>query len=504
MDASFAGEGLAAFAVKIALRGSHLEISSRFTVAADCELNALKLFPAGTNVSAYDLINFRNRHMTPHTWPELNLGGSLVETTTYSNDWQFAPHPTMFVLGKDRFHLLFGALDLPHAFGMSIAAKRFTVESWLLDYGKAGFGLPLKAGEEFQSPRFALILNESGDVYETIGKYTSLLTAEGLVPDPASKRRFPWHTEPLYCTWIEQGYRSETMIPAELAEQGAAALSAKEALDERLVRQVLDEIERQRLPFRTILLDEGWEVTRGQWEPHPKRFPDLRKLVDDIHARDMKVIVWWNWAEIFEDASVETRHLIGGGKRNVHGALMRDYSHPATQDEYLAPLFHRLFSSDPGCYDLDGIKTDFQADKVHADMPVYDPDWRGEENYFVKLYALFMRLLRQNKPDACHIGCAGHPFLAQYIDINRTYDVSGSDVRQHINRALMLEATCPGTPVALDFHNLVENFDYYFDAAKAHGWSVEIGNILGMRRDYFSPWEPANQEFIDLIRKGIS
>ena len=49
-----------------------------------------------------------------------------------------------------------------------------------------------------------------------------------------------------------------------------------------MVREAVAVITRERLPIRTILLDEGWELTRGQWEAHPVRFPDLRRLVDDL------------------------------------------------------------------------------------------------------------------------------------------------------------------------------------------------------------------------------
>ena len=63
------------FQVHVKRAADHLEISSRFGVAADCELNRLELFPSGTGLNLYDVVNFRNRHHTPNTWPELNLGG---------------------------------------------------------------------------------------------------------------------------------------------------------------------------------------------------------------------------------------------------------------------------------------------------------------------------------------------------------------------------------------------------------------------------------------------
>ncbi len=480
------------FQVHVKRAADHLEISSRFGVAADCELNRLELFPSGTGLNLYDVVNFRNRHHTPNTWPELNLGGEGFETDTYSGDWQFAPHPSLFILRKGDVQLFVGALDFPTSFGMFLKAEENRVAHWYLDYGPEGFGQPLKGGETFTSPRFCLFVDHDKTVYETLDRYNDLLIREGLIPLPDDKRRHAWHTEPSYVTWIDQCKAG--------AEPG---IDSRSRLDEGFVREALSVIRRERLPFRLFCLDDGWQVSRGQWEPHPRRFPDLRKVVDEIHAQNMKGIVWWNWAELYDDAEADPAHLIGGGKRNRHGRRMRDYSHPATQ-EYLDALFHKLFSPDPGCYDLDGTKSDFLADKVHADMPVHDPSWRGEENYFLQLHKLFYGLMRKYKPDACHVGCAGHPFLAEFIDINRTYDVAGSNPEEHVNRALMLRHTTPGCPVAFDFHMYLENLDAYFRAARDHGCSVQIGNILGMRQDCAAPWEAADEAYYETLRRGLT
>lgn len=481
--------------------GGHLELGGSVQVDAPCQLNRLELLPAGTRLNLWDVVNYRNRHHTHQAWPELLLGGKGCETDTYSTDWQFAPHPSMLILRRDQDHLLLGALDLPTAYGLYLKAVDQRLEHLHLDYGPAPHGQLLAAGT-FVFPRFAILL-QRGTVEQAIGRWTSLLVAQGAIPDPARKVRHAWHTAPLYCTWIDQCARAVLSPPAELADQAAAVGPAIRVLDQAMVREALAVVKRERLPFRTILLDDGWQIARGQWTAHPQRFPDLRGLVDEIHAAGMKALVWWGWPEIAKDAEVDPAFLIGGGKRNRHGARMYDYASPQVRRDYLEPLFHRLFSSDPGCYDLDGVKTDFMADKVHADMPPGDPAWRGEENFFVRFYACFHALMRRHKPDACHIGCAGHPWLADVTEINRTFDVSGSDVRQHESRGAMLAATSPGTPVALDFHNHVENLNRWFELGRRRGWSFQVGNILSMSRDPLSPWEPADPAFIEQIRRGI-
>jgi len=488
----YEGQGLKQGEVRLEAKDGHFEWSARFTVEKACQLNRLDLLPPGTHLNMFDVVNFRNRHFSPHTYPELNLGGKGMETDTYSTDWQFAPHPTMMILRKQDRHLLVGALDLPKAFGMYLKVADYKVKEWHLDFGDVGSGLPLGKGETFSSPRFSIIPAWNETAHKTIGRWTDLLVREGAIPSPRQRRPIAWHRENLYCTWIDQWAHSECELPAELKDQAEGGSPIEQAFNEDLVREALALIRREKLPFGIFLIDAGWSVVRGQWEADPVRFPNFRRLVDDIHAAGMKVMAWWAWPEITPPAQVNPAYLVGEGRLNRHGMRMWDFSYPRTQREWLRPLMRRMLSSSPGCYDLDGIKTDFTADKIHADMPLHNPDWRGEENYFFHLYRLLRAEMLRQKPDACHMGCAGHPFLAAFMDLNRTFDVHSSDYREHENRALMLEATAPGCPVSLDFHLFTERLAGFFELAKRRGYAIQIGNVLRTRRDACAGWKPAD------------
>ena len=96
-----------------------MDLRCSFTAAQDLTLNHLDILPVGTKLNFYNCINFRNRHGTAETWPELLLARKGFSTSTYSDDWQFAPHPTIIGFTKLDTAMFIGALDLPQSFGQS-------------------------------------------------------------------------------------------------------------------------------------------------------------------------------------------------------------------------------------------------------------------------------------------------------------------------------------------------------------------------------------------------
>ncbi|HBG26276.1 MAG: hypothetical protein A2Y10_13370 [Planctomycetes bacterium GWF2_41_51] len=498
-------EGLNNYVIKIkANSDDSIDFSCRFVSGKDCQLNKFEIFPQQSLLNCYYLINFRNRHYAEKTWPEFTLGGSF-KTDTFSGDWQFAPHPAMFIFTKCDINVFFGAFDMPDSFGMYIDVEKNGIKSWYIDYGNYPNGMFLKAGKEYASPRYRLFVRKNQTVYETLDEYSSMLIKHNLIPDPKKKVRYAWWKNHTYCTWIDQTYQSKIEVPAELQEQANSAQmkTCAEQVDENLVRKAVSIIKKEKLPLKTIILDDGWAKARGQWEPHKARFPNFRKLVDDLHKDGFKVVVWWNWAEIEDPAAVIKEHLFNEGKPNKHGKRLRDYSNPATQEEYLKPLFYKLFSGDKGCYDIDGVKTDFLADKIRPEMHAMNPDWRGEERYFYNITRLFYEEMRKHKSDSIHIGGAGNFRLAEYIDVNRTYDVWTSNYMEHRNRGLMLRHSAPGCPVAYDFHIFTENLKGYLQSAKEFDAGVHVGNVIYIRDDAFSQYRVADSKYYEVLRENL-
>ncbi len=502
----YSGEWLDEMLVEITEcdEGSGVDFSCTIVPSKEVQLNRIELFSADTQLNVYEVVNFRNRHYTPATWPELPTCASC-ETSTYSDDWQFSPHPTALLLRKNREALFAGLLDLQPTYGMHLKVVRGEVQHWYLDYGDAPHGLILPAHESFHVGRMRFFVRSELSAHQMYSGFGDMLVDEKIVPAASEKVRHRWWEEPIYCTWNDQRMLANCRSEAELVDQTVETVAGALAqLNESMVRRAVDVILRERLPIRTILLDEGWNLARGDWQPHPERFPDLRQLVDDLHALGFKVMVWWNWAEIAKDANIPADELAGGGWLNRRGFRWRDYSDPKVQQNYLKPLMRTFFSDEDGCYDLDGVKTDFLADKVHPENPLHDPSWRGEEQYFLKISQIFYTEMRMHKADALHLGCAGNYWLAPYIDLNRTYDVHTSNWREHEERARMLMCTCPGVPVSYDMHEFNETMAEFFASIARMNACIEIGNVLALRDDFFSKPRPADADHWELLRQGCA
>lgn len=85
----------------------------------------------------------------------------------------------------------------------------------------------------------------------------------------------PHAADPLYCTWYAHG-------PMVTQEKVLAELD--------LVRD---------LGFRNYVIDEGWfggglEAAhfRGDYTPNPEKFPDMRKVAEEVHRRGMNLLLW--------------------------------------------------------------------------------------------------------------------------------------------------------------------------------------------------------------------
>ena len=490
------------------------KVNGAFTPRRDVVMNRLDILPAGTTTLFYEINNYRNFHATDRVWTRIVLGDPKFSTDTYSKDWQFAPHPSAMLFSRNDAHLVIGATCAPvGGYGLYASGGKWKMDGFYLHYGDGEWGWKIRSGETWKSPEFYFAFDRTHDIHESWRSFGEDLVKGGYVADPAKRRQVPWHREHYYCTWGDQTLLSGYIPDADLKRQSLANPSIRGkswlVLTEKMVMDAAERIRREKLPIRTIIIDGGWMRNTMDFRADPVRFTDFRGMVDRLHAMGFKVMVWWTWSECRDENcenSIGRHNTMLNGKRNCHKRWMADFSKKSAQEEWLKPTMRRLFSSEPGCYDLDGVKTDYQSDKIHFDLPAEDPEWRGEENYFRHLYALFTSEMRKYKPDAQHCGCAGNYFLAEYMDLNRTYDVASDNYLEHENRAKMLAATAPGVLPVYDMHHRGSRtgFADWLDSARRLCVPVHVGNVFEMIDDEFSKPSPMTDNDFDVLRNGLT
>lgn len=78
-------------------------------------------------------------------------------------------------------------------------------------------------------------------------------------------------------------------------------------INDTLVTQLADGLEGTGTDL--FIMDAGWENNYGDWEPHPKRFPNgLKPITDHIRKRGMKAGLWMGLASVDKSSKLFKEH----------------------------------------------------------------------------------------------------------------------------------------------------------------------------------------------------
>lgn len=127
--------------------------------------------------------------------------------------------------------------------------------------------MTLKPGESTQTVR-SFVAVHTGDHFNAVRTYSQIMQAQGIVLPNSPASAF----DPIWCAW---GYGRE-FTP----------------------QQVFDTLPVvKQLGFKWAVLDDGWQVALGDWQPRRDKFPrgdaDMKALVKRIHASGLKAQLWW-------------------------------------------------------------------------------------------------------------------------------------------------------------------------------------------------------------------
>ncbi len=127
--------------------------------------------------------------------------------------------------------------------------------------------LILQPGQRISQIPCALITH-NGDYFNALRAYSKIMKSEGFTFPDAPKDAY----QPEWCAWgYERNFNKEQILKS------------------------LNEV--KKLGFKWVTLDDGWQNADGDWEPSPEKFPggekDFIAFIDSIHARGLKVRIWW-------------------------------------------------------------------------------------------------------------------------------------------------------------------------------------------------------------------
>ena len=299
-----------------------------------------------------------------------------------------------------------------------------------------------QVAETWTSPRLVFFAGrEPGDCLQA---YCRSVYREGYAPRRAP-RRVSWWREPIFCTWHEQGALARLNVPPVAGQTAVEAVApAFDQLTETNLRRWLSIFEQKKIHFGTLILDARWQTDDGANEADPAKFPNFRGLIDELHDRGYRILLWlqaWETKGIPEDWCVH------------RGAqpLMADPTHPAYR-ERVRQMVQRMLGHGFGDYNADGLKIDGTSTlpggkglRSHGDL------------YGFELLHSYLKLLydtaREIKADALVSIFGANPYFADCCDMVRLgdlYTFRGDPVQTMRWRAEVYRAGLPHAVVDTD------------------------------------------------------
>jgi glycosyl hydrolase family 31 len=332
------------------------------------------------------------------------------------------------------------------SFGLAVKPGEYNFNDYEYDGGRF-FGLTLcyfgktVPGGDFETPHVVIHIGESErDVLE---QYINHLVKNKLVKRNTRKKA-GWWREPIFCGWGEQCYQGDfqnKLGEKDRPHEWAPYQYANQANYENMVGILA----KNKIPVKTIVLDDKWQKERGLPVADEGKWPDLRGFIDLMHKKNKKVLLWWG---LFTGEGVPKELCITKGDKK----LCEDPTNPEFI-KLLRGAVKKMLSDKEGCYNADGFKIDFTAN-LPAD---YGAERAGKawgiellKQYLEEIY----KTAKKVKKDAYIITHTANPYFMTVADSIRLNDICNHYQESIVNkmefRAEMADLACPGLLIDTD------------------------------------------------------
>jgi len=353
----------------------------------------------------------------------------------------FAPAPLNLSFQTQAGWFSVGLCQLPDATGL-----RYQDGSIFIGYPWSKMRLPVDRLYWVAPLCFTFNQSEWG----AISDYRRCLLRNKYVFDvPIEKKQIPaWWMHPLICTWSEQCVET-------------AAQASPRFTTEWVKRYVLGQEKALGIKRFTVIIDDKWQRRYGDPRPDPSRFGKMRALVDWIHHRGHKVLLWWRcW--FGEPGSLpDQMGLLDNG--------YIDATHPLFET-YVREVMRATLGNGPGELDADGFKVDYIFDVRNPATATYARPSSGiglREVY--RSASIWYREAKRIKKD-CLITFSGpDPHFSMIQDMSRLND-AGRDSLQRQYRARVSAMSSPNVLIDGDAADMFASLaDYHHTVSSAYG-----------------------------------
>lgn len=188
------------------------------------------------------------------------------------------------------------------------------------------------------------------------------------------------------------------------------------------------------MPPGILMIDDNWSDYYGGWYFNKERFPEPKKMMDELHAMGFKVMLWIcpfitpdrrEYRYLRDHGMLVQETLPGGGRRprmvewwNGISAVL-DFSNPAAAD-WLKVQTEKLMRD----YGVDGFKFDAGDSHFYTEEDItYRPFTPNDQT---EAWGKFGLNYAYNEYRACY-KCAGQPLVQRLGDKHHAWEGNGLD-----------------------------------------------------------------------------
>ena len=303
----------------------------------------------------------------------------------------------------------------------------------------------------YQTPMTVLMLGKTDE--HILSAYRQAVRAH-LPTGTKSPLPPKWWKDPIYTTWGDQVYAKFVQRGGFTSEAGA-----EDFLTADLVDNALSRLAEQSVFPRTIVLDEGWARSLGDWDcPADERFGrPVAGFIAEKQRLGYHILLHFNPFLVQTDSRLACEHpqlLIcdqagkpQAVKRSGREYFMPDWSRPALRQLAEGWITNML---GPQGLNADGLKVSGTKFIPVSPAGPADGGLGLGERYLFGVLQLVGKLARSAKPDApISLACL-NPLMAECFDIVRLGNISEVNHDLYVKRAHTASRLMPDKPIDTD------------------------------------------------------